>query len=504
MKLSRRPRVPRILVATGLVLACVATAGAGPLRLAGERAGEAFDRKALRRERVQLAERLASERVAGAELRPLRLGVTAAELAGLQRDEPRYKVGIVVATGLPVDLGGPAPAFGASEATATGWRWTGVVESAGAVALRLHFTDVDLSQGATLAVYSDRGQAFEYLGRGPGGRGDFWSHTIFGPRAIVQLADSGADPAGVRGPAQLTLAELGHLSERFTLGVLESAPEGEQFCSFNEDCVINAACENLPPDVEYAADAVAQILFASGGFLYICSGGLMADSAGSGIPYFLTANHCLWRAREASTVEAFFQFTTPCSGACYDPDPPVPSTLGSAIRATNRSGDFTLLQLDEAAPGGSAFLGWSTTPVALTNGTPLYRISHPSGAPQAYSEHQVDTTKVTCGSWPRGDWIYSADLLGATEGGSSGSPVLNGSGEVVGQLSGACGFDVDDPCDSASNATVDGAFADYFDEVEAFLGDGGGCLPPGAACTSNSECCSDRCRHRPGGLRTCD
>jgi hypothetical protein len=80
---------------------------------------------------------------------------------------------------------------------------------------------------------------------------------------------------------------------------------------------------------------------------------------------------------------------------------------------------------------------------------------------------------------------------------------LNGSGQVVGQLSGACGFNVDDPCDAASNATVDGAFANYFNEVEAFL-DPGSCLPPGAECTSNSECCSNRCRHRPGGLRTCD
>ncbi len=58
----------------------------------------------------------------------------------------------------------------------------------------------------------------------------------------------------------------------------------------------------------------------------------------------------------------------------------------------------------------------------------LYRISHPNGAPQSYSEHKVDNRATTCRSWPRGPWIYSRDSFGATQGGSSGSPVLNGEG----------------------------------------------------------------------------
>ena len=39
------------------------------------------------------------------------------------------------------------------------------------------------------------------------------------------------------------------------------------------------------------------------------------------------------------------------------------------------------------------------------------------------------------------------------------SAVLNGSSQIVGQLSGICGTNVNDPCDKANNATVDGAFA---------------------------------------------
>ena len=71
--------------------------------------------------------------------------------------------------------------------------------------------------------------------------------------------------------------------------------------------------------------------------------------------------------------------------------------------------------------------------------------------------------------WPRGERIYSRDTLGATDGGSSGSPIVNASNQVVGQLSGACGFDPGDPCNSEDNATVDGALAFYWNTVQPFL-----------------------------------
>jgi hypothetical protein len=316
----------------------------------------------------------------------------------------------------------------------------------------------------------------------------------------------------------------------------------------------------VPAAIAQAEDAVALMLFQSGAYLYICSGGLLADTdPGSQIPYFLTANHCISKGREADSLQTFFQFTTNCGGSCPDPRlAGVPGTMGASIVAKNRTSDYTLLQLAEPAPGGSVFLGWNSTPVAFSQGTDLYRISHPGGAPQAYSEHSVDVNRGTCSSWPRGGWIYSVDQYGATEGGSSGSPVLNSSGQVVGQLSGACGFNVNDPCDSASNATVDGAFANYYADVAQFLdpgtggctdadndgwcvedGDcddgnaavnpgqaeicddlldndcdglidsndpdcGGGCdlLPSGASCTDNSQCCSSNCKGKPGS-QTC-
>ena len=171
--------------------------------------------------------------------------------------------------------------------------------------------------------------------------------------------------------------------------------------------------------------------------------------------------------------------------------------------------------------------------MAFSDGILLHRISHPQGAPQSYSSHEVDAGAPTCMSWPRGDRIYSRDIVGATEGGSSGSPVVNGIGQIVGQLSGACGTNLNDNCDATNNATVDGAFAAYFTAVEPFLAPSGGpgctvtenpeasCLdgldndcdgdtdaadtdcatgglPSGAACQSNADCASNNCKGKPG------
>jgi hypothetical protein len=275
-----------------------------------------------------------------------------------------------------------------------------------------------------------------------------------------------------------------------------------------------------------------------GAFIYTCTGGLIADSDGaSQIPYFLTANHCLSSNSVAQNLETYFQFSLSC-GSTNCPGQTNPGgiqRLGATVMTSGTGGDFTLLRLNQTPPGGSVFLGWNNTPVANSNGTALYRISHPAWAPQAYSADTVSTSAPTCTGWPRGERIYSRTNTGGTEGGSSGSPVLNSSSQIVGQLSGACGTNVNNECDHVNNATVDGAFAFYWTSVQPYLGttcvptteicnDGidndcdtaidcadsncagspfcPSCTPVGGSCTVNANCCSNKCKG-PAGRKTC-
>ena len=475
-----------------------------------------------------LQEKLAGARVEQALRRPVVVELSSAERDRIDRAgsvERKYLVGVARPVGTSVDFaaaraldkGTVGLNLGAARATGgTGFVWTAAVHVPGATAIRLHLTGVDLPAGAKLYAYNLAGQAFgPYGGRGLYGDGVVHTHTVFGDRMFLQLHA----PAGAERAPRLTLAEIGAMGARFAAprygprgaftaeGLTAVVEAASNLCPINVDCVVNAACTSSSA-VNAAKDAVASILFQSGANFFICSGGLVADTVSSStIPYFLTANHCIGSGSEAASVETYFDYATTCNSPnCTQPYNNTGETVGSTIKSTNSTSDYSLLQLSSAptTPDGVAtYLGWQTTAVANSNGTALFRISHPRGSPQAYSEHVVDTSKGTCRVWPRGNWIYSRDTLGATEGGSSGSPVVNGAGQIVGQLSGACGTNVNDSCDEVNNATVDGAFAAYFNSVAPFLSPGGGgCLPKGASCTTSSQCCSNNCKG-PAGGKTC-
>ncbi len=420
-----------------------------------------------------------------------------------------------------------------------GFVWAAAVESEGAAALRVHLSGLNLPADADLFFFNEQGQAFgPYSGKGPNRDGEFWSDTVIGSRGVILLRHYGPDGAADLKGISFVIADAGHIGQAF-IESLGRSISPESFCSFNVPCIENASCHNGTP-ADPVKSAVALEQWVSGAFIYTCTGSLLNDTVTtSQIPYLLTANHCISRAKDASNLQAYFQFTISCgSTSCpAQTNPGGIQRLGATITATGTGGDFTLLTLNQAPPSGSVFLGWNNTAIANTNNALLYRISHPAWAPQAYSAGHVDTSAPTCTGWPRGERIYSRTTTGGTEGGSSGSPVVNASSQVVGQLSGACGTNVNDDCDQVNNATVDGAFAFYWPSVQPFLNPGtctpttevctdgidndcdglidcadsscsadpacqSTCGAKGTSCTVAADCCSNKC-HGPTGRETC-
>ena len=492
------------LSATALLMAAVPMFAAPPAAdfLFGPQAqmevvGTPRDQNARAIEMQQLQERLAARQVDQALKQPAVVRLSAAERRQIDTPGPgvekRYMVGLAKPVG--------AVSFSRS---GDGLVWSAAVRVPGATALRLHLTGVDLA-GSRLYVYNLAGHAFgPYTGRGPLNDGVLHTNTVFGEQLLLQIQLPADSPRAPR----LTVEEVGVLGARFVAPRYNArgafsmddmnaiTAQASNLCSTNANCVVNAACTSSSV-VSDAKDAIAGILFQSGASLYICTGGLVADTVSTSvIPYFLTAHHCISSSGEASSLETYFDYQTTCSNPnCTQPYNNAGDTVGSTIMASGSTSDYTLVRLASTpvtADGVATYLGWLSTPVANTNNLALYRISHPKGSPQAYSEGVVDTTKGTCRTLARGNFIYSRDTLGATEGGSSGSPVVNSAGQIVGQLYGACGTDVNNVCNAAANATVDGAFAVSYPNLAAFLNPGGGgsCGGSGSACTSSSQCCS--------------
>lgn len=519
-----------------------------PQRMDKQFNGKAADKQALKAERKAYHDWLVSERVAAAQQNRLVAKASEEQLRAVDEAPKQFPEIVGLSQELSVDVsfndvklsklrGNPHKlAVGAVEATADGgYVYTAELSSPGAIGLRVQFAGFSLPAGAAVYLYSADGQVFgPYAGKGPLGDGQFDSHTLATDTVTLQLRQTGPASQSTLRNTRFKIVGLGHIRPRFMAGE----------CGYNAECVVNAQCDS-DPAVTDSEKAVAHMLFRSGGGYYICSGGLIADNDSSNsLPLFLTANHCISKGRDASSLENFFQFaasgcndTSLCDASYASLRSEFDRTLGASIVSTGRDADYTLLRLAEDAPSGTVSLGWNSAPVAFADGTDLFRISHPGGAPQSFSQHDVDANAGTCTAWPRGDRIYSRDVTGATEGGSSGSPVVNSAGEIVGQLSGACGTNLSDNCDAVNNATVDGAFAAYFSTVEPFLNpDGGpGCtitetmetscsdgqdndcdgntdaadsdcatggFPPGESCSVNSDCASNNCKGKPGS-KTC-
>jgi hypothetical protein len=322
--------------------------------------------------------------------------------------------------------------------------------------LLLTYSSFVIPEGAEFYVHDGSKQqikgAYTSLNNKRSGR--FMTGFIIGQEMVLEYYE----PQNIKGRASIVIdkAFVAHKP-------LESGQRGFGF-GMSEDCHTNINCSQAGTYRDESRGVVRIMMVLEEG-IGLCSGTLINTESRNERPYILTAYHCQDGFTPIYSDWRFdFNFQ---STSCTDPssEPAFQSIVGCEFRAGRQESDFLLIEANAAIPPGfnAYFNGWSRSDSDIPRSGAL--IHHPVGDIKKFSMDFNNAIKhSTPINWDNGittpalhHWEYKLDL-GSFELGSSGAPLFNESGLIIGQLHG--GFaDCDD-----SSVTFGGMFSKSWDE----------------------------------------
>jgi lysyl endopeptidase len=295
--------------------------------------------------------------------------------------------------------------------------WRLKIKSDNAYSINLIFGKYLLPEGATLYIYDPAKNTmiggFTKLNNN-GLDKIFATAPVKGEETIIEYYE----PYNEKGNGILELYQATHAyRDLFGFDNLLEVP-----CNININCPVGAPWVN-------EKRAATRITFNQGAGSYLCSGALINNTQNDRTPYYLTAEHCA--PDNHNSMVFYFNYE---SEYCIGTTGSLGQTIsGASFRSANFMTDFRLVMLNNTPPSSynAFFLGWDRTGNLPQNATSIH---HPGGAVKKISK---DTTTVATsngfgGRLPNGFWRVIWDV-GMTEGGSSGSPLLDQNNRVVGQ-----------------------------------------------------------------------
>lgn len=261
----------------------------------------------------------------------------------------------------------------------------------------------------------------------------WWSPMVEGDEASIEIElPPGVDDTQVR----FALPQISHLTTNATRDWITQSSAA-------------LACHNdvrCHPDWDGPSRATAHVVVTDDGFSYLCSGTLLNDKDDdSFVPYFLSAEHCVYSQSVASTVEThWFHRSAWCNNAL--PSAERATLIGGArLLYTSTATDTAFMRLSTQPPPGAVFAGWrSSTPRIWSTVAGLH---HPQGEMQKISfgtlqSYQncetIDTESFGCMSSSALDsnHVEVQWSSGTTEPGSSGSGLFDAGQYLIGNLHG--------------------------------------------------------------------
>ena len=334
--------------------------------------------------------------------------------------------------------------------------WRLKIKSQDAHNLSLIFSDLDLPEGSMLHIYKEVGGEF-FGGYSSFNNSEYFSTPLVeGDYCIIEYFEPSSSAIG----ANLEIIKVVHDYRNFY----------DMISDDRDACGMNVVCSEADP---YENQINASAHLDMGG--YICSGAMINNTANDLTPYFLTANHCT-QGMNTSSFRFYFNYQrTSCSATNW-------GNMGSyaygsqmkwASNDSNGSNgisenDVALLEITGTIYDSwdVYYAGWNINSNSTQSAS--VGVHHPAGEPKQISFSNQSAYTNGWDSWGTHWKVYWNCVDGegcGTEGGSSGSPIFDGNGRILGPLSG--GPDI--ACGSSSDYALYGKLNDQWSSIDQFL-----------------------------------
>lgn len=305
--------------------------------------------------------------------------------------------------------------------------WRLRVESTGAEFIVVGFDVFRVQEGAVLHMYDPSRTVLlgGFTSSDIKEHGKLWSTSIAGDVAIIEL---------------FWPEELEKETPNLHIGTVSHGYEPILPIAGGAECSPDVNCP-LGLGIEVIKRGAVRLYIGNAGV--ICSGSLINNVTNDRTPYVLTAEHCVDAALDfdpgddLTASEILFNYERPGCGPPPDFPPGDDRLTGLKLRSMWAGSDMALLEIDERIPSDfcARLNGWSrSTVTSPESGT----IHQPAGGPPKKVAVDSDPTIIDGNFWRIAEWE-----IGNTQSGSSGAPLFNNGGRIIGQL--CCGGNGDPP-----------------------------------------------------------
>lgn len=298
----------------------------------------------------------------------------------------------------------------------------------------LIFDEFFLPKNTKLFAYNGNGTqilgAFTNNNNNPSGR--FSLGPIIGDNIILEYIK----PPTLDSVAHLKLAAFVHAYKDIFNHVVNG--NGDPTFGLSASCNINVKCpEGSSWCNQRRSVALIVALDANNHYIAICTGSLITNEKRDLRPYFLTAHHCQIGSNVNDWIFIFNYQSDDCNNPSNAPSTTF-SIAGATLRANRCQSDFALLELSSRPPGNynAFYAGWNNENSRPQNGA---SITHPRGDIKkiAFFDKKATRNSVNFNTCSNNVKCWNVKWEnGTVQPGSSGGPLFNSSGLIVGQVYG--------------------------------------------------------------------